>query len=144
EAPGGRHDRLVDPIHDRRGRAGAKSFEQRIERAPRTFRDTAHRTARGVRDPALEPEGGRLAQDVVAEPDALHAPDHGRVEPDSFAHRRVAAPRRAHAARCRPGQPRTTESRMSSGETFASSSSAAIATRSRKATAAPGGIASAV
>src|SRR6185436_15791857 len=72
--------------------------EEGVEGASRAFGHAANGTARGVRDPALEAEVGRLAQDEVAEPDALDSPDHGGIESHAAIGRRPRVPPSGHAA----------------------------------------------
>src|SRR6187401_1833436 len=81
EPPGRRHPQLADVVDDRRGRSGAEELEQHVEAVARAFRDAPDRTVPGVRDPAVEAEVHRLAQDEIAEADALDPSPNGGVEP---------------------------------------------------------------
>ena len=51
----------------------AKPVEEDVEPVARALGDAADRAVHRVRDPAVEPEVGRLAQDEIAEADALDA-----------------------------------------------------------------------
>src|SRR5262245_6249587 len=83
ERTGGGHECLAHAVDDGGRRAFSKSLEQRLERATRAFGDAAHGAGRGVGDPAVELERGRLADDEEAEADALDPAGDGGVEADA-------------------------------------------------------------
>src|SRR5687767_692578 len=92
ECAGRRHPHLAHALDDGCRRAGTQPVEKDVEPVTGTLGNTADRAVHRIRDPAVEPEVRRLAEDVIAEADALDpAPDSG-IEPHGG---RVAVHRRS-------------------------------------------------
>ena len=68
-------------VDDRGGRPGSKQLKKNVQAIARALGDAADGTVPRVRDPAVETEVHRLAQDEIAEADALDPPADGGIEP---------------------------------------------------------------